>query len=160
MFRSWTCKNHESFHWVWDPRKQKPVRAGEWAGRGLPKCSEGCSLARWLLPSPPTNLSPGAGLGLGWGCQGKDSWHVWQERAWTRQPRCLQGCWCNCPPEPCWHGARSSSWAGAQLRALCEVWMVPVETALHGEVLTRLIISRNWKSWLLATAVPGLLVGL
>jgi len=82
---------------------------------GLPKCSKGCSLARWLLPSPPISLSPGVGLGLGRGCQGKVSWHERQARTWTKQPRYLQSCWCNCPPNLSSRGARSNSWAGAQL---------------------------------------------
>lgn len=72
MLRSGTRKTLE-FHGVWDPRKQKPAHVVRMGLDGAARVQPSCALVGRLLLFPHTDFSPGAGLVLGWDCQGKES---------------------------------------------------------------------------------------
>lgn len=81
--------------------------------------------------------APASSVRAGWGWQragGNESGHTGLGAA-AGTP---QGCQDKCPQIP-------AVWGQAELGHSWGVWMVPVETALHGEVPTGLILTRNCK---------------
>lgn len=123
-----------------DPEHIKITRAVSGFGIQGNKCSP-CSRVGWE-GLPKAALEPGGSClplpavpGAGWAVR---EWQRTRGRRGLGAATTSQGCQDNVPKAQLgW--ARLSAGAGAQLR----VWVVPVETALRGEVLPGLILTRN-----------------